>query len=66
MSSHEWRLDELTMMKGIWRVNDIPVARAEYICSCVSDPRDCKSFGEKGAKSLGQLFVFWFVFYLVN
>ena len=56
MSSCKWSLDDL--MKGIWRVNDLPVARAEYICSCVSDPRDCKSFGEKHAKSLEQLFGF--------
>ena len=25
----------------------VPVARAEYICSWVSDPRDCKSFSWK-------------------
>ena len=30
----------------------IPVARAEYTCSCGTDPRDCKSFGFKVPQDL--------------
>ena len=32
----------------------IPVARAEYTCSCGTDPRDCKSFGLKSVARLGS------------